>query len=568
MTTEYHNSSGNLSSETEPDFKVSFLYNGQLGVMTDDNGLYYMRARYYNPDIKRFINQDILTGNIGNSASLNRYSYVQGNPVSYTDPFGLEPFSYFTDKVKPSVIAHTVLDVLGCLPGGSAFDLMNATLYALEGNYTEAIKSLVFSIPGMDLGGKAGKYLMKGTKAGKALGTTFNVIDKTGKALAIGMSAYDFGNQVAFMIDKYMVNGEDISWDTAYEVLALGASGFQLSQFTKMGVSSFDTPKKSSGADVSGSTKYGVVDNSQIGNVTYEGHVVDYNDLPGGDKFNAASDKGGFSSGGCFTAGTKVKTPYGEKNIEDIEVGDEVCAYNPDTEEKDVKKVLQIFVHESDKIAHVTIDGETIDATTNHPFYVVGYSFIQAGELKAGDIILQLDGTTREVEAVSIEYLEQPVKVYNFGVDDWHTYYVGKQGVLVHNQCQATEVPKTSYGKSSDNLNWDNVIGKKGETRVEHVKLHESNDLTKAEHGVFYGEAKNTIEKAWENRTNGYMITSGNKDIYIIPYENVGYAGGYGGQGNNLNYITIITQKGTNNIITGFPGNGYKYTIDGLIGGN
>ena len=218
---------------SEDDLKIRFLYNGQFGVMTDDNGLYYMRARYYNPDIKRFINQDILTGSITNSASLNRYSYVQGNPVSYTDPFGREPFSYFTDKVRPSVIAHTALDVLGCLPGGSFFDVANAALYASEGNYKEAVKSLVFAIPGMDLGGKAGKYLMKGTKASKVFGTTLNVVDKTGKAFAIGIAANDFGNQAAYMIDKYMVNGEDISWDTAYEVLALGATGFQVTQFSK-----------------------------------------------------------------------------------------------------------------------------------------------------------------------------------------------------------------------------------------------------------------------------------------------------------------------------------------------
>lgn len=55
--------------------------------------------------------------------------------------------------------------------------------------------------------------------------------------------------------------------------------------------------------------------------------------------------------------------------------------------------------------------------------------------------------------------------------------------------------------------------------------------------------------------------------MYIIPYENASYAGGYGGQCNNLNSITIITQKDTNNIITGFPGNGHKYGINGLIGG-
>ena len=48
-----------------------------------------MRARYYTPNIKRLINQDILTGSIGESPSPNRYSYVQGNPVSYLAPFGL-----------------------------------------------------------------------------------------------------------------------------------------------------------------------------------------------------------------------------------------------------------------------------------------------------------------------------------------------------------------------------------------------------------------------------------------------------------------------------------------------
>ena len=69
---------------------IRFLYNGQYGVMTDGNGLYYMRARYYNVDIKRFINQDVLVGTLERISSLNRYSYVEGNPVSYLNPFGLE----------------------------------------------------------------------------------------------------------------------------------------------------------------------------------------------------------------------------------------------------------------------------------------------------------------------------------------------------------------------------------------------------------------------------------------------------------------------------------------------
>ena len=68
---------------------IIFCYNGRDGVVTDKNGLFYMRARYYSPDMRRFVNADILHGKISDSTSLNRYSYVNGNPVSFVDPFGL-----------------------------------------------------------------------------------------------------------------------------------------------------------------------------------------------------------------------------------------------------------------------------------------------------------------------------------------------------------------------------------------------------------------------------------------------------------------------------------------------
>jgi RHS repeat-associated protein len=62
-----------------------FLYNGRYGVMTDPNGLLYMRARYYNPYLCRFISADPS----GFSGGLNFFTYANGNPVSYLDPFGL-----------------------------------------------------------------------------------------------------------------------------------------------------------------------------------------------------------------------------------------------------------------------------------------------------------------------------------------------------------------------------------------------------------------------------------------------------------------------------------------------
>jgi RHS repeat-associated protein len=51
----------------------------------DANGLYYYRARYYDPVLKRFISEDPIGLQGG---SLSFYAYVNGDPVSYVDPTG------------------------------------------------------------------------------------------------------------------------------------------------------------------------------------------------------------------------------------------------------------------------------------------------------------------------------------------------------------------------------------------------------------------------------------------------------------------------------------------------
>jgi len=66
-----------------------FLYNGRDGVITEPNGLIYMRARYYSTELRRFINADIVAGEITNAITLNRYAYANANPVSFVDPQGL-----------------------------------------------------------------------------------------------------------------------------------------------------------------------------------------------------------------------------------------------------------------------------------------------------------------------------------------------------------------------------------------------------------------------------------------------------------------------------------------------
>jgi len=51
---------------------------------TSGGSLYYYRARYYDPVLKRFMSQDP----VGINADLNFYAFVKGDPVNYIDPTG------------------------------------------------------------------------------------------------------------------------------------------------------------------------------------------------------------------------------------------------------------------------------------------------------------------------------------------------------------------------------------------------------------------------------------------------------------------------------------------------
>ncbi len=71
--------------------KQPFKYVGKYGVMTEANGLYYMRARYYDSETGRFISEDPK----GLDAGVNLYAYAEGNPVLLSDPNGQCPMCYW-----------------------------------------------------------------------------------------------------------------------------------------------------------------------------------------------------------------------------------------------------------------------------------------------------------------------------------------------------------------------------------------------------------------------------------------------------------------------------------------
>ena len=58
-------------------------------------------------------------------------------------------------------------------------------------------------------------------------------------------------------------------------------------------------------------------------------------------------------------------------------------------------------------------------------------------------------GETAIIKAVSYEDLDASETTYNFEVADSHTYYVGDNGVLVHNACDGREFKMANRGQSS-----------------------------------------------------------------------------------------------------------------------
>ncbi len=104
-----------------------------------ETGTYYLRARYYNPYIGRFITEDSYRGQANDPLSLNLYTYAQNNPVYYTDPSGHIAVSallvHLFDTAKETAV-DVMLDYL--LSGGN-FEWGNVAISVVENGVTNFI---------------------------------------------------------------------------------------------------------------------------------------------------------------------------------------------------------------------------------------------------------------------------------------------------------------------------------------------------------------------------------------------------------------------------------------------
>ena len=136
--------------------------------------------------------------------------------------------------------------------------------------------------------------------------------------------------------------------------------------------------------------------------------------------------------------------------IESIETDDYVWAWNEDTGKTELKQVVETYINETYELTHVFVNGEEIVSTPSHPFYSPVKGWTDACQLRAGDILILVNGEYVVVEKVQHEIFESPGKVYNFQVEDDHTYYVSNAGVLVHNKCGSNHGNSLSTTKRNE----------------------------------------------------------------------------------------------------------------------
>ncbi|MDT0346331.1 polymorphic toxin-type HINT domain-containing protein [Streptomyces litchfieldiae] len=259
------------------------------------------------------------------------------------------------------------------------------------------------------------------------------------------------------------------------------------------------------------------------------------------------------SDKGCnsFVPGVQVLVADGStKQIEDVEIGDEVLATDPETGETTPRAVTaEIQGTGSKQLVTLTLRPEdgpatTITATDGHPFWVPELNaWIDAEDLQPG---MNLETSTWDlVRVAATRHTSRMAAVHNLTIEGVHTYYVlaGQTPVLVHN-CNGWD---SSTGGLRDAV-YDRIESAHGSNVAEGVdyqvrRMHDGSS-TAADHvipGIGHdADALGDYFASWRGRMTHVDTRTGSRVAYdqtrgVLIVENSYMIHGY-----SYNYDTFV----------------------------
>ena len=396
-----------------------FLGNDLAGEQADSKlnkaGLYYLHNRMYDPTMGRFLTPDPLA-----APFYNLYEYASHRPLDLSDPTGLKEAG---DK-NVSFMGYDMGFRWDVEEGKKRLNQQAYDVYDFSRNYAQAM----WNDPQNTLSGTG--YGLINAVTGGLYGEIVSPEEFTNAFGGDSSSAAFVGGAVLGEV----IGNVAISFATAGIGCSIG--------MVRM-------------AKILGTVVMLAGDIYQTGKAIQTGDMGALAMQVYGQALGRVLARTTGRSNMCFVAGTQVLTSDGSTPIEDIQVGDWVFSKDDQTGETGWKRVEQLFRSESDELVRMSyaIEGDTttthtLSGSAEHPLWIVEVGdWVEMGELQSGWHLLLANGDLATIRNVSIDYSSAPVALYNFEVEDWHTYYVASgesvDFVWVHNACGPAAAKKS-----------------------------------------------------------------------------------------------------------------------------
>ena len=135
--------------------------------------------------------------------------------------------------------------------------------------------------------------------------------------------------------------------------------------------------------------------------------------------------------GGCFPAGTLIRTPQGQVSVETLAPGNPLLAMDP--ERRIVRTQVDELLLTRSRVIRIETDRGILRTTNEHPLRRMNGDFAAAGELKTGDRVLAwANGTLMPAMVLRSSFEEREQQVYNLRTTWPHTFLAGD--FVVHNK--------------------------------------------------------------------------------------------------------------------------------------